>query len=121
MDPLLAYRLCRASQATYDDPQAMAREFGLGIDLAASKTRLLEALEQVLRRTHADGVATALIVDEAQSLPHELLEEIRLLANIETPSVKLLPIVLAGQPELADRLNHPSLRSSISGRLRWLF
>ena len=88
----------------------LAREFGLGVELAASKTRLLEALEQVLRRTHADGVSTALIVDEAQSLPHELLEEIRLLANIETPSVKLLPIVLAGQPELADRLNHPSLR-----------
>src|SRR5688572_5239659 len=88
----------------------LAREFGLGIDLAASKTRLLEALELVLRRSHGDGIATALIVDEAQSLPHELLEEIRLLANIETPNVKLLPIVLAGQPELADRLNHPSLR-----------
>ena len=88
----------------------LAREFDLGRELAASKTLLLEALEQKLRATHAKGVVTALIVDEAQSLPHELLEEIRLLANIETPTVKLLPIVLAGQPELADRLNHPSLR-----------
>src|SRR4029079_1654187 len=46
----------------------------------------------------------------AQSLSHELLEEIRLLANIETSTEKLLPVVLAGQPELADRLNEISLR-----------
>ena len=43
-------------------------------------------------------------------MPDELLEEVRLLANIETATEKLLPIVLAGQPELADRLNQPSLR-----------
>ena len=88
----------------------LAREFSLGADVATSKTRLLERLEEALKRSHAAGVTTALIVDEAQSLPHELLEEIRLLANVETATVKLLPIVLAGQPELADRLNHPSLR-----------
>src|SRR5205085_5728248 len=52
----------------------------------------------------------ALIVDEAQSLPDELLEEVRLLANIETTTKKLMPVVLAGQPELADRLNQSSLR-----------
>ena len=50
-------------------------------------------------------------MDEAQSLPHELLEEIRLLANIETTTEKLLPVVLAGQPELADRLNQPRCAS----------
>ena len=55
-------------------------------------------------------VTPALIIDEAQSLPYELLEEIRLLANIETSREKLLPIILAGQPELAMRLNHQSLR-----------
>ncbi len=53
---------------------------------------------------------TALIVDEAQNLPDNLLEEIRLLANVETGSDKLLQIVLTGQPELADRLNQVSLR-----------
>ena len=53
---------------------------------------------------------SALVIDEAQCLPDELLEEIRLLANIESASEKLLSIVLAGQPELADRLNQPSLR-----------
>ncbi len=88
----------------------LAREFQLGQDGAASKTLLLERLKKTLRQSHDDGISTTLIVDEAQSLPHELLEEIRLLANIETETAKLLPIILAGQPELADRLNHQSLR-----------
>ena len=88
----------------------LAREFQLGDDAAASKTVLLSRLEQQLIHAHQQGIKTTLIVDEAQSLPHELLEEIRLLANIETPTLKLLPIILAGQPELADRLNQQSLR-----------
>jgi general secretion pathway protein A len=50
------------------------------------------------------------VLDEAQSLPYELLEEVRLLSNIETATVKLLNVVLAGQPELATRLNEASLR-----------
>src|SRR5262249_1238822 len=53
---------------------------------------------------------TALVVDEAQSLSLELLEEIRLLANSETATDKLLPVVLAGQPELSARLNETALR-----------
>jgi type II secretory pathway predicted ATPase ExeA len=76
----------------------------------ASKAGLLTALEPELRARRARKEITALVVDEAQSLSHELLEEIRLLANIETPSEKLLPVVLAGQPELAHRLNEPGLR-----------
>jgi general secretion pathway protein A len=52
----------------------------------------------------------ALIIDEAQCLPDGLLEEIRLLANIESASEKLLSIILAGQPEIAGRLNAASLR-----------
>jgi hypothetical protein len=55
-------------------------------------------------------VLSALVIDEAQSIPYELLEEIRLLSNIETTTAKLLNVVLAGQPELAARLNEPSLR-----------
>src|SRR3954466_1226338 len=88
----------------------MAREFRLGRPGAASKTRLLERLESMLRESRSRGIITALIIDEAQSLPHDLLEEVRLLANVETNTEKLLPIVLAGQPELAERLNHVSLR-----------
>ncbi len=50
------------------------------------------------------------MVDEAQSIPYELLEEIRLLSNIETTTTKLVNVILAGQPELSDRLNDTSLR-----------
>jgi general secretion pathway protein A len=88
----------------------LAREFSLPAAAGVSKTALLSELERTLVELHAQGVTPALIIDEAQSLPYELLEEIRLLANIETATEKLLPIVLAGQPELAERLNHPSLR-----------
>jgi general secretion pathway protein A len=82
----------------------------LPAEAGTSKASFLSALEPELRDRRARSQFTALIVDEAQCLSHELLEEIRLLANIETPSEKLLPLVLAGQPELGERLNAPELR-----------
>ena len=88
----------------------LAREFGLSDAAAASKTRFLSELQQDVEARFAAGGLTGLIVDEAQSMPYELLEEIRLLGNIETTTTKLLNIVICGQPELADRLNEPSLR-----------
>lgn len=88
----------------------LAREFGLSEEARYSKTRLLSDLQQEVEARFAAGGLTGLIIDEAQSLPHELLEEIRLLGNIETATTKLLNIVLCGQPELADRLNDASLR-----------
>jgi general secretion pathway protein A len=90
--------------------QFLAQEFGLSEAAAQSKTVMLKEFEALLRQRHAAGLLTALVIDEAHSLPTELLEEIRLLANIETPDTKLLPLILLGQPELADRLNDPSLR-----------
>ena len=84
--------------------------FGLTADAATSKTRCSTSSTEVLAKRHQARHMSALIIDEAQCLPDELLEEIRLLANIETATEKLLPIVLAGQPELADRLNEASLR-----------
>jgi type II secretory pathway predicted ATPase ExeA len=88
----------------------LAASYGLSAAARTSKTALLEELSRKLAERHAAGLLTGLVIDEAQSLPVELLEEVRLLANIETVSEKLLPLVLAGQPELADRLNQPSLR-----------
>jgi len=90
--------------------EILAARFELGPAAAASKAALLDALEAELRARRAREEITALIVDEAQSLSDELLEEVRLLANIETPTEKLLPLVLAGQPELAARLNESGLR-----------
>ena len=88
----------------------LAKAFGLGPEAARSKTRFLFELRRLLIERQAAGVLSALIIDEAQSIPYELLEEIRLLSNMETPTAKLLNVVLAGQPELASRLNESSLR-----------
>lgn len=88
----------------------LGREFGLSEAAYASKAKFLVELQRDVEARFAAGGLTGLIVDEAQSLPHELLEEIRLLGNIETATTKLLNIVLCGQPELADRLNDTSLR-----------
>lgn len=88
----------------------LAHEFGLSEQAATSKTRFLAELQRDVEARAAAGGLTGLIIDEAQSMPHELLEEIRLLGNIETNTSKLLNIVLCGQPELADRLNETSLR-----------
>src|SRR5215203_2239222 len=95
---------------TDDFIRLLAMKFELGPESCESKSLLLEKLERLLRDRHASGETTALVIDEAHSLSVELLEEIRLLANIETPSAKLLPLVLAGQPELATRLEHRNLR-----------
>jgi type II secretory pathway predicted ATPase ExeA len=88
----------------------LARAFGLSDEAARSKTHFLFELRRELQQRHLAGVLSALIIDEAQSVPYDLLEEVRLLSNVEMPTVKLLNVVLAGQPELADRLNETSLR-----------
>jgi general secretion pathway protein A len=90
--------------------ELLAQGFGLGQLAAVSKTRFLVELERTVLDRYRGGGISALLIDEAQSMPTELLEEIRLLSNVETASVKLLPVVLIGQPELADRLNETSLR-----------
>jgi general secretion pathway protein A len=88
----------------------LASGFGLSREAGQSKPLFLRELERSLLVRRERGGISALIVDEAQSVPYELLEEIRLLSNLETATVKLLPVVLTGQPELADRLNEVSLR-----------
>ena len=90
--------------------ESLAIGFGLSREAGTSKTRFLVELSQSLADQLAAGRVTALIIDEAQSLPDALLEEVRLLANIETTTQKLLSIILIGQPELADRLNASSMR-----------
>jgi type II secretory pathway predicted ATPase ExeA len=90
--------------------EVLSERFHLGPRASESKAVLLGALHRELLERRAGGQITALVIDEAQSLSGELLEEIRLLANIETATEKLLPLVLTGQPELRDRLNEPGLR-----------
>jgi general secretion pathway protein A len=75
-----------------------------------SNTALLLEQEQLLEGRHATYHRTVLVVDEAQSLPHELLEEIRLLANVDAGGRRSMSVIMAGQPELAARLNTHELR-----------
>src|SRR5271163_4631080 len=75
-----------------------------------SKTEVLFALNQLLVEQAQDGRTVVLIVDEAHNLEWEVLEEIRLLGNLENRNGKLLQIILAGQPELERKLDAPNLR-----------
>jgi general secretion pathway protein A len=89
--------------------RAIATEFGLnpqGLDRFTTVSQLNQFLIELL----AQGRDAVLILDEAQNFTPELLEQVRLLSNLETDERKLLQIVLMGQPELRDRLNDPQLR-----------
>lgn len=82
----------------------------LGIDGWQSKSDLLLVLGRKLQQRHQHGLRTVLIVDEAQGLSVNVLEEIRLLLNFETDTIKQLQIVLTGQPELREVLRQTELR-----------
>ncbi len=76
----------------------------------ASTKQLIDALNAHLLQNHARGRRTVLVIDEAQNLSREVLEQIRLLTNLETTKQKLLQIILTGQPELASLLAQQDLR-----------
>ncbi len=84
----------------------------LGIDYPAISGMkiLIDRLNAYLLAAHSQGRRTVLIIDEAQNLCHEVLEQIRLLTNLETNQQRLLQIILLGQPELQEMLAQPELR-----------
>jgi general secretion pathway protein A len=99
----------------------ICEELGLGIDEADrnSVKQLVDALNRRLLSAHAEGRRIIVIVDEAQNLSAETLEQVRLLTNLETPTQKLLQIILIGQPELRELLDRNDLRQlaqRITGR-----
>lgn len=87
----------------------MITDFGITCD-SRSKSQILLRLYNWLLDRYRAGETAVLIVDEAQNLSDEVLEEIRLLTNLETFTEKLLQIILVGQPELEQRLRQPHLR-----------
>jgi len=87
----------------------MMADFGIQHDSRAKSQILLRLYNWLLDRYRA-GETAVLIVDEAQNLSDEVLEEIRMLTNLETFTEKLLQIVLVGQPELEQKLKQPQLR-----------
>lgn len=117
-----------ANVAVVLNPQLSAHEFlesiceELGIappQPRGSIKALIDALNQHLLAAHAEGRRTILVVDEAQNLAPDVLEEVRLLTNLETSKQKLLQIILIGQPELRELLARTDLRQlaqRITGR-----
>jgi general secretion pathway protein A len=87
----------------------MMADFGIPVE-SHQKGQMLQKLNQWLLDRYQAGERAVLVVDEAQNLSPQMLEEIRLLTNLETSTEKLLQIVLAGQPELEQKLNQPELR-----------
>lgn len=89
---------------------AINDDFGLDIQ-AKDKTRMLKDLTDFLIEQYGRGKKSILVIDEAQNLTPDLLEEIRLLSNLETDKSKLLQIILVGQPELKRVLYRPEMRA----------
>jgi general secretion pathway protein A len=101
--------------------QTICEELGVGIAEADrdSVKQMTDALNRRLLGAHADGRRIIVLVDEAQNLTVDVLEQVRLLNNLETPTQKLLQIILIGQPELRDLLDRTDLRQlaqRITGR-----
>jgi general secretion pathway protein A len=89
--------------------RAMLNDFGIE---GAGRDRLayIEKLNEFLLKKNREGTNVALIIDEAQDLTPQIMEQVRLLSNLETDQSKLIQIVLCGQPELQKRLSRPDLR-----------
>jgi len=88
----------------------IAFELKLNITNESSKLEVMQELQNYLLEKHTQNKQIVIFVEEAQSMPIETLEEIRLLSNLETNENKLLQMVLFGQPELDEKLRQPSIR-----------
>ena len=99
--------------------QAVLVQFGFS-PFKMKKAELLATLNKFLIEQYANGRKVLLIVDEAQNLSHKVLEEVRLLSGVETTKEKVLRIILAGQPELNDKLDSPEL-VQLAQRMRLRF
>lgn len=89
---------------------SLADELGLEYPRNIGQHRIMQLINQALIDEKAAGRKVVLIIDEAQALPEDCLEAVRLLTNLETEKSKLLHVVLFGQPELDDNLEKPSVR-----------
>jgi general secretion pathway protein A len=91
--------------------ETINQEFGIKMDAGTkSKKDYIDALNQFLLETYRSGGNAVLLIDEAQNLSHSVLEQIRMLSNLEAEKEKLIQIVLVGQTELNDILASPSLK-----------
>lgn len=110
VDPTVTLARVFNTKVNSDQLLAMINDdFGLDVK-EKDKILLLKDLNDFLIEQHIKGHNAVLIIDEAQNLKPDLLEDIRMLSNLETDTAKLLQIVLVGQPELRDILSKPEMR-----------
>ncbi len=103
--------------------EAICDEFELNYPKKATLKKLTQVLHEFLLAEHAQGIQVLLMIDEAQHLAPDVLEQLRLLTNLETENHKLLKVLLIGQPELQEKLRMPQLRQlaqRITGRYHLL-
>ncbi|HFG1972739.1 TPA: ExeA family protein [Vibrio cholerae] len=103
--------------------EAICDEFEVSYPKKATLKKLTQVLHEFLLAEHAQGIQVLLMIDEAQHLAPDVLEQLRLLTNLETESHKLLKVLLIGQPELQEKLRLPQLRQlaqRITGRYHLL-
>ncbi|MBY6197056.1 ExeA family protein [Vibrio hangzhouensis] len=103
--------------------EAICDEFGIGYPDNASLKQLSQAIYRYLQHNEQKGINTLVVIDEAQHLSAEVLEQLRLLTNLETDERKLLKVLLIGQPELQQKLRTTQLRQlaqRITGRYHLL-
>ncbi|MFH0225644.1 AAA family ATPase [Vibrio furnissii] len=103
--------------------EAICDEFAIKYPAQATLKQLSQVLYQFLLNEYANGIQVLLVIDEAQHLAPDVLEQLRLLTNLETESRKLLKVLLIGQPELQYKLQLPQLRQlaqRITGRYHLL-
>ncbi|TGN38548.1 ExeA family protein [Marinobacter confluentis] len=89
---------------------AVAEELGVDVNACANTHQILKALNERLIALAMEQRPVVLVIDEAQAMPEETIEALRLLTNLETESIRLLQVVLFGQPELDQLLKRDSLR-----------
>jgi len=98
----------------YLEPQSLlmvlAQELSIALPIEVTQHALLNALTHGLLDFARNGIKVVVCLDEVQAMPIETLEALRLLSNLETEKRKLLQVVIFGQPELEDKLNHASIR-----------
>ena len=120
LDDDVIYAVISQTQLTATEfLQSVLTEFGFK-PFDKRKVELLDMLNMFLIEQYSNGKKVVLIVDEAQNLTRKVLEEIRLISGIETRKEKVLRIILAGQPELRDKLDTPRLRQLVQ-RVRLRF
>lgn len=99
---------------------AVARELGIGAEAIRDDAQLLSRIQERLIELAREGKRVVVCLDEAQAMPDQTLEALRLLTNLETEKRKLLQVVLFGQPELEQKLAKPELRQ-VRQRIAWSY